>query len=82
VPNSGLVYYETMIPTALWTSRWYQDSWNPIPSIRVIRNWTKFEQSCIYTINGNALSFAEWVIVGLAELMKLGLAGLWPAGSL
>jgi hypothetical protein len=79
----NILYYETQIPTALWTSWWYHDSWNPVPSVRVIRNWTSFNESAFYYIHtgghtARSLTWVEWVLLAVVELAKAVLSALWP----
>lgn len=82
----NILYYESQIPTAFWTSWWYHDAWNPFPSIRVIRNWTTFDESAYYMIHSGGhtartLTWAEWILLAVVELAKGFMSAFWPSGA-
>lgn len=83
-----ILLWETRIPTALMTSWWYEDSWNPIPSIRVIRNWyPAVDLSGVAMkikpgpgIAARVLTGQEIGLLLVAEALKLGVAAVLPGG--
>ncbi|MFN3240603.1 MAG: DUF4157 domain-containing protein [Planctomycetota bacterium] len=82
---ADILYYENMVPTALWTSWWDHRSWLPIPSIRVIRNWVHWDEQFRFDIKPDgmgrrALTWPECVVLGCAEIAKLVIGGALPAG--
>ncbi|HEY0168474.1 MAG TPA: DUF4157 domain-containing protein [Jatrophihabitans sp.] len=80
-----LLYWESLIPTALTTSWWDAESWNPVPSVRVIRNWAHSDADLLtmrMRVNGIAgaqvLTGQQMVLLAVVEALKLAVAAGAP----
>jgi hypothetical protein len=81
-PLGEIMYWESLIPTALMTSWWYQDSWNPVPTYRLIRNWVGTDadlyKMTISTPGHGAqdLTGRQLALLAIAELLKLAVVAV------
>lgn len=80
-----LLYWESLIPTALTTSWWDAESWNPVPSVRVIRNWAHADADLLtmrMRVNGitgaQELTGQQMVLLAMVEALKLAVAAGAP----
>jgi hypothetical protein len=82
-----LLYWETQIPTALWTSWWDQRSWNPLPNTRLIRNWANPDDTFsmrlyVPLVGRRDLTREQMGLLAAAEVAKLAVSAGLPAGPL
>ncbi|MDQ1720922.1 MAG: hypothetical protein QOI26_656 [Pseudonocardiales bacterium] len=80
-----LLYWESLIPTALTTSWWDAKSWNPVPSVRVIRNWAHSDADLLtmrMRVDGirgaQELTGQQMVLLAVVEALKLAVAAGAP----
>lgn len=80
-----LLYWESLIPTALTTSWWDAESWNPVPSVRVIRNWVHSDADLLtmrMRVDGitgaQELTGQQMALLSVVEALKLAVAAGVP----
>lgn len=84
---ANLLYWETFVPSELWTSWWYhENSWNPLPSIRRITNFATMNDIWNFKIftagAARVLTPQELTLLTIGEGLKAALAaGSWYFGG-
>jgi Domain of unknown function (DUF4157) len=79
-PVGELMYWESLMPTALMTSWWYQDAWITRPEVRLIRNWVSTDADLyamtIHTPGAGVrdLTGFEIGLLTIAEALKFAIA--------
>lgn len=86
-PVGELMYWESLMPTALMTSWWYQDAWLTRPEVRLIRNWVSTDADLyamtIHTPGAGVrdLTGFEMGVLAIAEALKFAIAAApWLIG--